>query len=190
MLSQFVPRFSPDDSQPSSSMKFHSATTTDTSCQTTRSLSPHLNYYYVYDEPWYLEVMPVAAGDVETAGQIGSISSDAPPLDSCNNWEDQVQSQLTGTGSSIQHLVDYQVSHSWENTAVDERWVDFNDRLTRCCGSGMFNSRSGSNHFLILDLHENWSAIFFLASYAFRSKVLVLIKKIRDPEKNHPGSRG
>jgi hypothetical protein len=32
---------------------------------------------------------------------------------------------------------------------------------------------------------------FFLASYAFRSKVLVLVivKKIRDPEKFHPGSR-
>jgi hypothetical protein len=33
---------------------------------------------------------------------------------------------------------------------------------------------------------------FFLASYAFRSKVIVLVKKksgIRDPEKTHPGSR-
>jgi hypothetical protein len=29
---------------------------------------------------------------------------------------------------------------------------------------------------------------FFLASYAFRSKVLVIVKKIRDPEKIHPGS--
>jgi hypothetical protein len=32
---------------------------------------------------------------------------------------------------------------------------------------------------------------FFLASYAFRNKILVLVivKKIRDPEKIHPGSR-
>jgi hypothetical protein len=30
---------------------------------------------------------------------------------------------------------------------------------------------------------------FFLASYAFRSKVLVVVKKIRDPEKIDPGAR-
>jgi hypothetical protein len=64
---------------------------------------------------------------------------------------------------------------------------------------------SGSDHFLILDpdlnifildpgsymkmeykLTRYWYPYFFLASYAFRSKVLV--KKIRDPEKIHPGS--
>jgi hypothetical protein len=31
-------------------------------------------------------------------------------------------------------------------------------------------------------LHEKWNANFFLASYAFRSKVFK-VKKIRDPEK-------
>jgi hypothetical protein len=44
-------------------------------------------------------------------------------------------------------------------------------------------------------LHEKWNAnLLFLASYAFRSKVLVLVivKKIRDPKsgKNHPRIQG
>jgi hypothetical protein len=61
----------------------------------------------------------------------------------------------------------------------------------------------GSDHFLIPDpdpnifssriLHEKWNAHFFLSSYAFRSKVLVLVivKKIRDPrsEIGDPRSR-
>jgi hypothetical protein len=67
-------------------------------------------------------------------------------------------------------------------------------------------TRSGSEHFsfripvsdpkicLSRILHETWDATYiFIASYGFRSKVLlnlVLVKKIqiRDLGKNHPGS--
>jgi hypothetical protein len=40
-------------------------------------------------------------------------------------------------------------------------------------------------------LHEKWNAklLFFLASYAFRSKVLVIVKKIRDPGSGKKSSR-
>jgi hypothetical protein len=64
----------------------------------------------------------------------------------------------------------------------------------QCCGSGMFYPGSGSDHFLILDPDPNifssgsyvksgMQTNFFLASYAFGSKVLVLaiVKKIGDP---------
>jgi hypothetical protein len=38
-------------------------------------------------------------------------------------------------------------------------------------------------------LHEKWNAnLLFFASYAFRRKVLVIVKKIRDPEKIYSGS--
>jgi hypothetical protein len=74
-------------------------------------------------------------------------------------------------------------------------------RTKQCCGSGMFypgsehlfpdpESASGSKHFFILDLGSymkgGMDAHFFLASYGFRSKILVLVtvNKIRDPAKN------
>jgi hypothetical protein len=51
---------------------------------------------------------------------------------------------------------------------------------------------SGSKYFFIPDpeylMKSGMQTYFFLASYAFRSKVLVIVKKIRDPEKTHPGS--
>jgi hypothetical protein len=55
---------------------------------------------------------------------------------------------------------------------------------------------SGSKHFFIpvpgSYMKSGMQTYFFLAFYAFRSKVLVLVipvvKKIRDPEKIHPGS--
>jgi hypothetical protein len=39
-------------------------------------------------------------------------------------------------------------------------------------------------------LHENWNANLLTASYAFRIKVLVIVKKIQDPEQIYPGSSG
>jgi hypothetical protein len=62
----------------------------------------------------------------------------------------------------------------------------------------------GSDHFLIPDpnfffildpvsyMKSGMQAYFFLASYVYRSKVLVLriVKNIRDPEKIHHGSKG
>jgi hypothetical protein len=57
----------------------------------------------------------------------------------------------------------------------------------------MFYPGSGSDHLLSPDPDPNIfsSPNIFLASYAFKSKflVLVIVKKIRDPEKIHPGSR-
>jgi hypothetical protein len=65
----------------------------------------------------------------------------------------------------------------------------------------MFNPGSVSDHFLIPDpdprifhpgsyVKSGMQTYFFLAAYAFRRKVLVLVivKKIRDPEKIRPGS--
>jgi hypothetical protein len=55
---------------------------------------------------------------------------------------------------------------------------------------------SGSKQFFIPDprsyMQSGMQTYFFLASYAFRSKVLALliVKKIRDQEKIHPGSQG
>jgi hypothetical protein len=58
----------------------------------------------------------------------------------------------------------------------------------------MFDPGSGSDHFLITDpvsyMKSGMQTYFLLASYAFRSKVLVIVKKILDPEKIPPGSRG
>jgi hypothetical protein len=67
----------------------------------------------------------------------------------------------------------------------------------------MFYIGAGSDHFLIPDPDPNifhpasyinkWNAnlpYLFLASYAFRSKVLVLVKMIRDPEKFIPDPKG
>jgi hypothetical protein len=87
--------------------------------------------------------------------------------------------------------------------------------VKQCCGSGMFypgcfTLDPGSDHFLIPDppdpdpnifhpgshMKSGMQTYFFLASYASRSKVLdiVIVKKIRDPEKftpdPDPGSRG
>jgi hypothetical protein len=58
----------------------------------------------------------------------------------------------------------------------------------------MFDPGSGADHFLIPDPGSYMKIVmqtyFFLASYAFRSKVLVIVIKIRDPGKILPGSRG
>jgi hypothetical protein len=66
--------------------------------------------------------------------------------------------------------------------------------VEKMVGSGI--NHPGSDHFFSSRiqtifssriLYEKWNAnLLFLASYAFRSKVLVLVKKIRDPGgKNH-----
>jgi hypothetical protein len=56
-----------------------------------------------------------------------------------------------------------------------------------CCGSGMFSPVSGSKHFFILDPTSKVECKlnFFLAFCAFRSKVIVIVKKIRELEKIH-----
>jgi hypothetical protein len=52
---------------------------------------------------------------------------------------------------------------------------------------------SGSKHFFILDpgsyIKSGRQTSFFLASYAFRNKVLVIVKKIRDPRSGKNSSR-
>jgi hypothetical protein len=58
------------------------------------------------------------------------------------------------------------------------------------------STRSGSKHFFIPDpesyMKSGTQTYVFLASYAFRSKILILVvvKKIRDPDKNSSRTPG
>jgi hypothetical protein len=107
---------------------------------------------------------------------------------------------MVGSGSGINHPGSATQHGTLCNILADSSIVVVFNKLrwgNQCCGSGMygiipdpdptiFSSRIWIQPFFHSGsriLHEKWNTNFFLVSFAFRSKglVVVIVKKIRDP---------